>query len=86
MKSQNANAAVAKRPQAAAEPKVLFAGMVPIKDIEIGDNPRKTFDPKKMAELTESVRTKGVVQAILLRPNGKDLKLNRKKLEVEDCL
>ena len=31
--------------------------------------PRKTFDSKKMSELIESVKTKGVIQPILVRPS-----------------
>jgi len=30
--------------------------------------PRKTFDPAKMTELIESIRSKGVIQPILVRP------------------
>lgn len=33
-----------------------------------GRNPRSYFDPSEMAELEESVKSKGVLQAILLRP------------------
>jgi len=31
-------------------------------------NPRKNFDPAKLAELTESIKTSGVLQPILVRP------------------
>lgn len=31
-------------------------------------NPRKTFDPVKLAELSDSIRLKGVIQPILVRP------------------
>jgi ParB/RepB/Spo0J family partition protein len=34
-------------------------------------NPRKHFDSKAMQELTDSVKAQGVVQAIVVRPNGK---------------
>ncbi len=33
-----------------------------------GRNPRSYFDPSEMAELEESVKSKGVLQAILIRP------------------
>lgn len=33
-------------------------------------NPRKTFDQTKLDELAESIRAHGVLQPILLRPNG----------------
>lgn len=32
------------------------------------DQPRRIFDPKKLEELTESIRLKGVLQPILVRP------------------
>lgn len=32
------------------------------------DQPRRVFDPKKLEELTESIRLKGVLQPILVRP------------------
>ena len=32
------------------------------------DQPRRYFDPKKLEELTESIRLKGVLQPILVRP------------------
>lgn len=39
-----------------------------VKDIVSGSNPREYFDPVELAELTESVREKGVLQPILVRP------------------
>jgi len=41
---------------------------VPISEIAVGNNPRKYFDPAEMEELTASVREKGVIQPILVRP------------------
>lgn len=32
------------------------------------DQPRRYFDPRKLAELTESIRLKGVLQPLLVRP------------------
>lgn len=32
------------------------------------DQPRKVFDPKRLEELTESIRLKGVLQPLLVRP------------------
>lgn len=43
-------------------------GIVKLSLIEPGNNPRGFFDPKEMAELTESVRVHGVAQSILIRP------------------
>ena len=43
------------------------------------DQPRRVFDPKKLEELTESIRLKGVLQPLLVRPipdpknNGKTI-------------
>ena len=34
------------------------------------DQPRKTFDPEKLAELAASIRRHGVVQPILVKKNG----------------
>lgn len=34
------------------------------------DQPRKTFDPEKLAELASSIRRHGVVQPILVKKNG----------------
>src|ERR1041385_1427464 len=47
----------------------LVTRMVPLDAIaESGTNPRRHWDEKAMAELTESVRIHGVVQPILVRP------------------
>ncbi|CAB3805020.1 Nucleoid occlusion protein [Paraburkholderia caffeinitolerans] len=37
-------------------------------DIQPGRNPRKYFDPVKMAEMVESVRQQGIIQPVLVRP------------------
>ena len=45
---------------------------IPIKSIiESGNNYRKTFDEKALADLTASVKAKGVLQPILVRPLAK---------------
>lgn len=41
---------------------------ISVSNIQPGRNPRTFFDPAEMAELTESVRVKGVIQPILVRP------------------
>ena len=43
---------------------------IPLSLIITGSNPRRHFDPAEMSELTESVRQKGVIQAISVRPVG----------------
>jgi ParB/RepB/Spo0J family partition protein len=48
------------------QPTVSVAALTPFKL-----NPRKHFDSKAMQELTDSVKAQGVVQAIVVRPNGK---------------
>lgn len=45
-------------------------GIIKLKFIEPGNNPRTFFEPKAMQDLTESVRLQGIVQAILVRPIG----------------
>ncbi|BDB30127.1 MULTISPECIES: PRTRC system ParB family protein [Cupriavidus] len=45
-----------------------FPSAVALRKIRTGRNPRMYFDPVEMAELTESIRTSGVYQPILLRP------------------
>jgi PRTRC genetic system ParB family protein len=45
-------------------------GIVKLKFIEPGNNPRSYFDPKEMQDLTESVRVHGIAQSILIRPIG----------------
>jgi PRTRC genetic system ParB family protein len=48
-------------------------GIIKLKFIEPGNNPRTYFDPKEMQELTESVRVHGIAQAILVRPVGEGM-------------
>lgn len=40
---------------------------VPLSLIVTGDNPRRHFDPAKLAELVESIRVRGVIQPVCLR-------------------
>jgi PRTRC genetic system ParB family protein len=44
----------------------------PLKRIKLGRNPRTYFDPKAMAELTESIRAHGVDTPIIVRPVVED--------------
>jgi ParB family chromosome partitioning protein len=44
----------------------------PLKRIKLGRNPRTYFDPKAMAELTESIRAHGVDTPIIVRPITED--------------
>jgi PRTRC genetic system ParB family protein len=41
---------------------------IPLKHIKLGRNPRTYFDTKKMAELTESIRERGVDTPVIVRP------------------
>ncbi len=61
----------AKLPKAAAKsvPKELGVRIVWIDKLERNpDQPRRHFDKKKLAELTSSIKDKGVLQPILVRP------------------
>jgi len=52
--------------------KKLNASEIPIKSISGNPNqPRQTFKEEDLAELEASIRTKGVLQAILVRPDPK---------------
>ncbi|AUT75467.1 chromosome partitioning protein ParB [Paraburkholderia hospita] len=44
----------------------------PLKRIKLGRNPRTYFDPKAMAELTDSIRAHGVDTPIIVRPVTED--------------
>lgn len=58
-------------PEAAAEPEKFFRDTrkVPIEHIEPNPrNPRKTFTDKDLGDLSESLKSKGIVQPILVRP------------------
>jgi ParB family chromosome partitioning protein len=47
---------------------------IPINAIEAGRmQPRKEFNPEKMADLIASIRSKGVLQPLLLRPRGENI-------------
>ena len=43
---------------------------LPLSLITKGDNPRRYFDRKKHDELVASIRLRGILQPILLRPKG----------------
>lgn len=48
--------------------------LVPLKEIRPDPNqPRKYYDETAMTELTDSVKEKGILQPILIRPNGKGM-------------
>ncbi len=44
--------------------------MLPLSRIVKGDNPRRYFDRKKHDEMVASIRLRGIIQPILLRPRG----------------
>ena len=43
--------------------------------VESKSNPRKTFDPKSLAELTQSILEKGVIEPIIVRRVGKSFEI-----------
>ncbi len=56
-------------PDTAALPPTVVARMIPIDLIQRNPNqPRKRFDEADLAELSDSIRARGVLQPILLRP------------------
>lgn len=58
---------MAKKKDAGPPPAVL---LIPIKQIvQSPDNPRKFFDQAKLDQLAESIKEKGVLQPIVVRPN-----------------
>ena len=50
------------------EPPRGVPGFIKIKNLNRGNNPREYFDPKELADLTDSVREHGINQPILVRP------------------
>jgi ParB/RepB/Spo0J family partition protein len=66
----------AKPPAPAAAQKpvtvpILYQGLVPIANIDVRENIRKTFNTTKHAEMVASVREHGINQAVLLMPSDK---------------
>lgn len=55
----------------AKQVKEIFRGDVPIEKIHIVGNYRRQFDKKKLQELADNIGKVGVLEPILLRPNGK---------------
>ena len=51
--------------------------MVPLARIAIGYNPRRYFDSKKHDELVASLRLRGMLQPILVRPAAERLNAPR---------
>lgn len=51
-------------------PQTRWPTTLPLSRIVKGDNPRRYFDRKKHEEMVASVRLRGIIQPILLRPRG----------------
>lgn len=61
------------KPEPGAEAASVGVDELPIKNIRRNPNqPRRTFDETALQELADSIRTKGVLQAILVRPDPKE--------------
>ncbi|MCP4025701.1 MAG: PRTRC system ParB family protein [Sphingomonas sp.] len=59
-------------PAVTAEPDVANALLFPLSRIKPGANPRRYFDPKKHAELVASLKLRGILQPLLVRPDPAD--------------
>lgn len=46
----------------------MYPNQITLSQIVPGNNPRRHFDPSELAELTASIKEKGVIQPILVRP------------------
>lgn len=56
-----------------ALPPVPVQDIISLKDITVSSsNPRKVFDEESIKELADSIREKGILQPILVRPKGKE--------------
>lgn len=51
-------------------PQPSYPATLPLSRIVKGDNPRRYFDRKKHDEMVASIRLRGILQPILLRPRG----------------
>jgi ParB family chromosome partitioning protein len=62
-----------RAPQAPAAPAAFGQRMVPIDRIQANPHqPRRTFDDKDLQDLASSIREKGVIQPLVLRPHPED--------------
>ena len=61
------------KPESGAAPSANGVNEISIKSIRRNPaQPRRTFDETALQELAESIRTKGILQAILVRPDPKE--------------
>src|SRR3546814_2934124 len=58
------------RRRALTSPQSNYPTKLPLSRIVKGDNPRRYFDRKKHEEMVASIRLRGIIQPILLRPRG----------------
>jgi ParB/RepB/Spo0J family partition protein len=59
-------------PVVPVEPDVANALLFPLSRIKPGANPRRYFDPRKHAELVASLKLRGILQPLLVRPDPAD--------------
>jgi ParB/RepB/Spo0J family partition protein len=59
-------------PATTSEPDLANALLFPLSRIKPGANPRRYFDPKKHAELVASLKLRGILQPLLVRPDPID--------------
>ena len=75
-----ATVVAAPEPAPAAKPGVL---KLPIERIQRDPRqPRRHFDEEKLRELTESIRTQGLLQPVLVRKDGRRLAAHRRRAAV----
>ncbi|GAA5514337.1 chromosome-partitioning protein Spo0J [Deinococcus carri] len=68
--------ALLSRPQTAEAPAALAVQPVRIdRIVQAAYQPRQVFEPEALAELAQSIREKGVLQPLLVRPRGENFEI-----------
>lgn len=68
--------ALLSRPQVAETPAGPAIQAIPVtRIVQAAYQPRQVFEPEGLAELAQSIREKGVLQPLLVRPRGEDFEI-----------